>query len=613
MMVFTGEVLTITVSADQAPKECSPNLIENIGCIEVVVLRCNGVRSQKASAPIASFDGAGDEPDFPFGMDGHASEDGYDDRSHIWRPQQNRHHAGDRNVQSRSAYARSQTSGPPPPITRTTAGEPPRYTREETAARFRILNSQNREHVVDEHDALRSGRSHNEQAPAGVIGNVTIPPDAYEYGAGPLPHRAHVESDMELFAERTPSSISGPQIVDPNFLARIKEEAYRRGLEATRQQDKLEESGRLADEVKQHIADVPTHQPPGAPWPPPSYPISKAFSTAQNDSKGWRIEEAPPRRPWGPEPTKFKSYSDLGPLAPHRPRHREEAKSTGDPIWKMESAPRRWEWVADSGSWGTWGASDTVKEEKPYSKPKPSGASAWSEIDSPGARSSVMSTSPKDRQTQHEARKPRSHKAASVKTVHDVKPTQDTAADDTWSKSASDWGSVLSPRTVTSQFHDTHTRQGRAKAVKESEPTWGAAEHSPPKGTTTRKSWAASTARARKPSNSSDWPPSASQADAQQEPATSESGKEEHETKKPEPLVPPIPVPLRSENSPDGVPHSPPPAYHVATHNIFRRASRASLVADTSAPLSWGSTKVDDSSWIEATGRKPTSPTSTTG
>lgn len=74
--VTVGNVLIAIVSADNAPNSCSPNTLENIGCIEVVVVRCKGSRVPN----IAGFDGVSEA----FGADGQHDDDSDDDP--IWAP-----------------------------------------------------------------------------------------------------------------------------------------------------------------------------------------------------------------------------------------------------------------------------------------------------------------------------------------------------------------------------------------------------------------------------------------------------------------------------------------------------------------------------------------------
>lgn len=73
-----------TVSADEAPQKCSQTVSENIGCIEVLVLRCKGSRASMPKDGMG-FDGAYDMYGAPSGMDGQTKEEGFDDR--VW-PQQ---------------------------------------------------------------------------------------------------------------------------------------------------------------------------------------------------------------------------------------------------------------------------------------------------------------------------------------------------------------------------------------------------------------------------------------------------------------------------------------------------------------------------------------------
>ncbi|PSN63108.1 hypothetical protein BS50DRAFT_648548 [Corynespora cassiicola Philippines] len=89
---WTFERLSIA-GANEAPDVCSANVMENIGCIEVIVLRCTGSRDgssahgadNAAKVPAFGFDGASDVPVHHFGLDGQGPEENpditnYDDR-----------------------------------------------------------------------------------------------------------------------------------------------------------------------------------------------------------------------------------------------------------------------------------------------------------------------------------------------------------------------------------------------------------------------------------------------------------------------------------------------------------------------------------------------------
>ncbi|KAI4708821.1 hypothetical protein J4E89_006222 [Alternaria sp. Ai002NY15] len=98
-------------SADDAPNICSPNVLDNIGCIEVVVLRCAGTRNAK-SASTMNFDGAGDFPDHRFGVDDSSSPSNersmYDDRGPFFNSFGNGHGPPPPLPSYRSPYAETQ-------------------------------------------------------------------------------------------------------------------------------------------------------------------------------------------------------------------------------------------------------------------------------------------------------------------------------------------------------------------------------------------------------------------------------------------------------------------------------------------------------------------------
>lgn len=87
-LTFERSLIEI-VTADAAPKSCSANVLENIGCIEVVILRCKSDRGS-LSIPLpkkkyvhyepSGFDGASDRSNDQLGIDGKHKEWGYESR-----------------------------------------------------------------------------------------------------------------------------------------------------------------------------------------------------------------------------------------------------------------------------------------------------------------------------------------------------------------------------------------------------------------------------------------------------------------------------------------------------------------------------------------------------
>ncbi|KAL5379766.1 hypothetical protein DPSP01_008237 [Paraphaeosphaeria sporulosa] len=121
------------VSANEAPEACSSKLLNNLGCIEVVVLRCAGMRSAKSATvnvkPM-NLDGAGDLPDHHFGLDGAPSSytPQYDDRAWEYVHSGSRH--GAPTISSSHLH-----SGPPPPLSSRSCFARPRHT--SPAAQFK--------------------------------------------------------------------------------------------------------------------------------------------------------------------------------------------------------------------------------------------------------------------------------------------------------------------------------------------------------------------------------------------------------------------------------------------------------------------------------------------
>ncbi|KAF9736183.1 hypothetical protein PMIN04_004114 [Paraphaeosphaeria minitans] len=112
--------------ANEALEACSSKLLDNLGCIEVVVLRCAGIRSAKlatVNVKPMNLDGAGDMPDNHFRHDGARSSYApqYDDRAWEYLRSGNRHAAP--TISSSHLH-----SGPPPSLSFRSYAARPRHT-----------------------------------------------------------------------------------------------------------------------------------------------------------------------------------------------------------------------------------------------------------------------------------------------------------------------------------------------------------------------------------------------------------------------------------------------------------------------------------------------------
>jgi hypothetical protein len=165
-------ILTSEASAVGAPDVCSPNILDNIGCIEVLILRCVGPRNAKTVSAMA-LDGASDMPFQPFGFDGQPgtpeSRSVYDDRMPFFSGQ----------------YSHQ---GPPPPT-------PYRSPYAETVHSHDTTKG----HHHDPHSGAGSSsfayarhsrpqcRYSEPISPSARRRPPSIPSEAFQYGSGPIP------------------------------------------------------------------------------------------------------------------------------------------------------------------------------------------------------------------------------------------------------------------------------------------------------------------------------------------------------------------------------------------------------------------------------------------
>ncbi|KAF2627888.1 hypothetical protein BU25DRAFT_491039 [Macroventuria anomochaeta] len=399
-------------SADGAPDSCSPNILENIGCIEVVVLRCAGPRNVKTTANM-NLDGATDYPDYHFDRDSRSRTTAYDDRDPFVSTASNKH-------------------GPPPAV--------PSY-RSPYAETMR-----SREH------SKRAYSRYSEPVSPGMRPQRDIPAPAFQYGSGPLPPRSRAETHKELMDEVAPSSLSrGAPTIDHDILGKIVADAVKRGVEESRKKDKPDGS-RMGSRRSEHDVED-SSQVPGA-WPAspthaskhrsqrwtPSGRYDRDHDRHDHDSTGERHPDAPKRRPT---------------------RSRAETRIAWDeePGWDKQSRADGWSSPGDNpaDSWGT---------EETWSKKPPDD---WEEVRRRSrSRSRTVRTPSPPRRASHNSgrvsdrrhsRHDRSHESRSRSHSHWVDETKSSSEDnDGWTRIEAPSDSTTSLERSDSTLKPSHSR-----------------------------------------------------------------------------------------------------------------------------------------------------------
>ncbi|KAH6638052.1 hypothetical protein C7974DRAFT_451264 [Boeremia exigua] len=215
--------------ADSAPNSCSPNVLENIGCIEVVVLRCAGTRNAKTAANM-NMDGAADYFDYFF----------------------------DRNSKSRTS-AKDDQEPPANPLQSKLAYRLPYAETVRSRGQTEKDNSRYSEPVSPRTRTYRD-----------------IPAPAFQYGSGPLPPRSRTEIQKGVVPDST--SRTAPA-VGPDMLGKIVADAVKRGVEESRKEDKGRPDKQPYDDGWESSSQVP-----GA-WPTSPSRVSKLRTHKSAPSK----------------------------------------------------------------------------------------------------------------------------------------------------------------------------------------------------------------------------------------------------------------------------------------------------------------------------------------
>ncbi|KAH7076714.1 hypothetical protein BKA63DRAFT_594206 [Paraphoma chrysanthemicola] len=213
-----------TTTADDAPEVCSANVLDNIGCIEVLVLRCAGPRTAKTVSTM-NMDGACDLYSHYLGMDG--QKDGrsmYDDRAPALSSQVS--HRPPPPLPYRSPYAETLHSGHSPPFL---DGKSP----------------------FESSKYHRAHSKYSEPVSPGARPTSTIPSSAFHYGSGPVP-TGPMHGSERSFCHTRPASaaVANAPDVDAAWLNEILTKAVKKGVEEVRRNE-AGMNGHIAQQVSQ--------------------------------------------------------------------------------------------------------------------------------------------------------------------------------------------------------------------------------------------------------------------------------------------------------------------------------------------------------------------------
>ncbi|KAF1932341.1 uncharacterized protein M421DRAFT_289725 [Didymella exigua CBS 183.55] len=398
-------------SADDAPDSCSSNILESLGCIEVVVLRCAGPRDAK-TAPNMNMDGAVDYPDYRSDRDSRSRTTAYDDRDPF-------------------VGATSNKRPPPPP-----------------ASQYR---SPYAETVRSREHSNKARSRYSEPVSPSTHLQRDIPAPGFQYGSGPLPARSTAETYKELVGDRRASQPT--PAVDPGMLEKIVVDAVKRGVEESRKSQRPVAESQIGSGRYWEDLDG-SSQVPGA-WPTTptqasTYCSSRSEYDYYHDDNDGLWEENTTGR-----------------------KHRSAKSRTAcvgwdkEPKWDTQTKADGWG-SADEASWNT---DETWPEKRPESwgevRKRSKSRARTARGPSPPRRVPHVSERPPQRQhskhgSQKSRSKSRSYWVDDMKTSTDDKDswTQNEAPSDT-STSLGRSDSTLRPSHSRSQIQQERSTSGR--------------------------------------------------------------------------------------------------------------------------------------------------------
>lgn len=293
--------MTSAGSAEDAPNTCSSNIVDNIGCIEVIVVRCKSAR-----IPFnMGYDGPSDDQPPEYSRRSTGSR--FDDRD-LWRTIDPRGYGmqydNNHNPHSRSTAANAFGGYPvmPPgwphrPSAHDTRALPERHA---PAAHSQPLYSHNGTipPVTFMNGWPRSSPQQNRTTPPGPAQHVTSPGLGRSSGSPASPSAAR------RFGDQTPSEVSVEvPTADPNWLQEVVKKAYQRGVREARQMEENDRRRHPSNNAHGVNHGVQPHgnffQPA-----PPLHPIDNRHSSRwslgnlNSESKNTRVPHNPIPGSW---------------------------------------------------------------------------------------------------------------------------------------------------------------------------------------------------------------------------------------------------------------------------------------------------------------------------
>jgi hypothetical protein len=331
-------LLISSASADETPDLCSPNFLNDIGCIEVLVLRCAGTRNAQ-TVSVMNVDGTSDFPKQSFGLDEQSQVSDrmsmYDDRGPF-------------------LGGHSNTYKPPQPVPSHRSPYIETIHSDNSTPRSRYNTRSARNNLsFDPSRHQRPQTRYSEPMSPGARPKTSIPSDRFHYGSGPIPTGPILGSERSFYRTRPTSTvIANAPGVDPAWLNEILTKAVKRGVEESRRDEASPELH------TQHAVNIEeANQPPGA-WPKSPFssiapPVQHEDWSQHNqfDLRGdsgtiWDNSQAS----WGND-----NVQDRGKI---RVNHHDE------PTWDVSSEDDSWE-TPDETQSDTWHTDDTWGTKKP--------------------------------------------------------------------------------------------------------------------------------------------------------------------------------------------------------------------------------------------------------
>lgn len=379
-------------------------------------------------------------------------------------------------------------------------------------------------------------------------------PPGYVPRSDVIGHQPRFESEFDLFRDRTPSSMSTTELVNPAWLKQITEDAYQRGLqEAERQKDPRQLAHGNTD--KQHNVfsmQMNPHLPRA--WPHPPCDISRTSSGGPEHKTIGNIDGSSHVTPWSSKRFPSNAWGTSTTTGEHQVYPHSGAPEED---WNTSTNLRNWDNESNASSWGVGQSND------------PSGSWASSTWETNSARSVQQNASTWD-------------------------AANDGYLDDNGSQISSSWSSnstVVSPRTIIPQTQARQTLANQANDHHQCHSTRSNRGGSSHWDDLENSAWEGSPVQERRSSASSSQPKFLSQARPQSSSSAEIAKKLRESGRRNEPKVraPPIPIPVPMESTHgDLPPQTPPPPYSIAMEGVFHGVSLNEQATGDSPSGSWG-------------------------